>query len=153
MRQVRWRLPSCRYLALTGLVGLLVCGCDSGPRLSKVTVRVKHGDKTLDNIQVTFVPEAGGGPSASGFGTKSGDVVMMTNGKQGVLPGSYRVAFDEPVKPMTPELIARGGIPPPSFPSKYTSPLTSGLTANVGDKAESLEFVLEVGPPNKIERP
>jgi len=153
MNQIRLSLRNCRYLTLAGLIGLSVSGCDRGPRMSKVTVRVKHGEKTLNNIQVTFVPERGGGPSASGFGSKSCDVVMMTNGKQGVLPGSYRVAFDEPVKPMTPELIARGGIPPPSFPSKYTSPLTSGLTANVGDKAESLEFVLEVGPPNKIERP
>jgi hypothetical protein len=138
---------------------LLLAGCgDGSPTTYPVTGVVKHNGSLVEGAIVSFVPtdaesqtatattdatgkyslaampggykvsvtkyEGGSPPAASGSGSAAS--------ADGEMPADYTGASDAPA-PVYKNLL----------PAKYASVETSGLTATVGSKAETLDFNLE----------
>ncbi len=140
-------------------LAVLVCLVGCGP--AKVELAPATGVVTLDNAPlegatVSFSPKGSGDKIAMGKTDASGRFTLNTPGEgDGAVPGSYEVsitkstvgaaaAFEDPRgsgKPMTAEQqkqmmdIAKRGMAPGNItsevPVKYSSPKTSGFTAEV----------------------
>lgn len=81
---------------LPGLVGVLLVGCDSGPKLAPVSGVVKLDGKPYANAMVSFQPIASGstdpGKGSVGGTDEQGRFVMMYDGtKKGAIVGRHRV--------------------------------------------------------------
>lgn len=129
---------------IVGFVCLLVfaVGCgENGPKVVPVTGKVVRDGKSLTNVSVTFLPK-GSGLSATGSADSSGNIVMLTNGRNGAMVGDYKVGITEPLRDMTPESLASGAPPPTSFDPKFQSPDSSGITFNVPEKGGKFEFTV-----------
>lgn len=83
--------------AALALAGLLVgTGCGGAGKPVKTEGIITLDGKPVEGATVTFVPEAGGGPSASGI-TGSDGVFRLTtrNHNDGALPGDYKVTVEK----------------------------------------------------------
>jgi hypothetical protein len=127
------------------LVGvLLVIGCDSGGlKTAVVRGKVTYQGKAVTSGTVTFVPDAGG-PPATGEIQPDGTFTLTTyKTGDGAVLGKHKVfvVAMEDTSGKLPE--ERKALPAPTIPNKYTSLATSPLTAEVGDKDNTVQFDLQ----------
>jgi hypothetical protein len=90
--------PRIRYALLVVVLLLAASGC--GRRLVKLEGTVTLDGQPLEGATVTFVPEGGSGPSASGLTGSDGvfSLTTRTSG-DGVAPGAYKVTVTKSVVP------------------------------------------------------
>lgn len=139
----------CTVYLLAGVMAA-ACGCakkDDGnlPARVKASVHVTYKAAPVEGANVTLMPAQGGGKPAFGITDAQGIAALSTFGQEdGAIPGEYQVSVQKtkvegnqaPVDPANP-----GAMPAdPSkyqsktvdlLPTKYASPLSSGLKATV----------------------
>ena len=93
------------------------------------------------------MPDDGNKPSASGEIQPDGTYTLMTahgsSNHEGAVIGKHKViivAMQDMASRLPEERIA---LPPPIVPTKYTSPATSDLTAEVENKDNVIDFDLK----------
>lgn len=139
------RLPGCCFaLAVAALAFVTGCG-ESNPTTGAVTGKVTYKGKPVSNGLIQFVPQ-GDGNAATGEITPDGTYELTTYVKgDGARPGSYKVSVQ--VFPTEEE---GAGLPgaefagkKPPIPPKYNSADTSGLSADVKEGENKLDFDLK----------
>src|SRR5947209_11087367 len=83
-----------RRWAAAALAGALVAaGCGRGPELAEVEGTVTLAGKTLEKVQVEFVPDAGG-PTSVGTTDAAGRYSLVTTaGASGAVVGAHTVVL------------------------------------------------------------
>jgi hypothetical protein len=151
--------------ALLGVVGSTGCNSE-GPSTYAVSGVVKHNGNPVEGAVVSFVPTQSTEDTSTAVGTTdaSGKYVLTTRASgDGAIPGEYKVSIRKTEGggggtaagggavstdgEMPADYSGASDAPPPVtkdlLPAKYASPDTSGLTATVGNKAETFNFDLE----------
>jgi hypothetical protein len=126
----------------------LSLGCGRGGQgLAKVKGTIKYNGKPVPNGTVNFMPDDGNKPSASGEIQPDGTYTLMTaqgsSNHEGAVIGKHKViivAMQDMASRLPEERIA---LPPPIVPTKYTSPATSDLSAEVENKENVIDFDLK----------
>jgi len=150
------RIDGGAFLAMALLMSFAI-GCNSqtsnNPKTYPVTGTVTHNGTPLADATVTFV-SPDGKSNAIGTTDASGKYAMTTFVKDdGALPGQYQVRIVKYEKVEATGSTSEADYVPPSgdaavtapknlLPAKYASEGTSGLTATVGEKAETVDFAL-----------
>ncbi len=132
------RSSPCAVRGLLRLASLAVCllaaGCGraSGSKIVKAGGTVTRHGQPLPNVNVTFHPESG--RPANGTTDASGRFLMTTlRNNDGAVVGRHKVSISiagAPPMPGTAEA-KNAGKTVPSFPARFSNPLTSGLKATV----------------------
>jgi hypothetical protein len=123
----------CLALLLTG------CGRD-GLRTAPVRGTVTYQGHLVPYGTVMFQPE--NGPAATGD-IQDGTYVLKTGQRDGAVPGKHKVTVIS-LKDQSDRLPEhRNPLPPPIVPLKYSFPDRSGLTAEVKDEANVINFDLK----------
>jgi hypothetical protein len=143
---MRSRLPVrvvgvCAWGALS-LAGALLAGCGpGGPRLAPVRGTVTYRGRPVTTGTVTFVPDQPG-PAASGEIRPDGTYVLSTDGRAGAVPGRHTVMIVslEDNAGRLPE--ERQPLPALLVPEKYGNNRRSGLTAEVREGENGIDFHL-----------
>jgi len=125
------------------LVAVLMAGCSDGrAKTAPVRGKVMFNGKAVPNGTVLFIPQAGG-PPATGEIQSDGTFTMTTySARDGAVLGKHKVvivAMQDNAGRMPED---RMPLPPPIIPSKYSSPATSTLSADVLDKDNTVNFDL-----------
>jgi hypothetical protein len=112
---------------------------------------VKYKGAPLAAADVVFVPDAGGMPSI-GRTDDQGKFTLKTNARPGAPVGGHRVAItairqkrkvsESEAVSMTSEQIAANH--EAVIPLKYNNPISSELSATVGEKAAENDFLFEL---------
>ena len=127
-------------IQLSLLLVALVVGCgDAGPPLAEVSGIVTYDGQPLPTGTITFVPQGADLPYA--YATIQGDGTYYAETPEygnGVPVGNHKVMISA-MKDMGPEAPVELLIP-----SKYSSDQSSGLTANVVEGENTINFPLEV---------
>lgn len=132
------------------------CGSDDGlGRRYRVTGKVTYNGQPVEKGNISFMP-VGGAESARGAGGEitDGYYSLSTLGdNDGAFPGKYKVAVVAMDVDLSPYM-KHGGVPDQVnvskaeskakrlVPAKYQLPDKSGLTAEVGEKDEEINFDL-----------
>jgi hypothetical protein len=132
-------------LPAIALVAVVMCGCDQGPPMYKVTGKVTYKDGSVPKggvCSVQFLPTANTTAQvrkgASGAISPDGTFEMHTRAPgDGVNAGDYGVTFAIWQSPTDP----RSLIPP-----KYSNPATSGYKITVDKDISDLKFEIEPLP-------
>ena len=127
-------------IAVTLVVG---CGQD-GPELFPVHGRVTLDGKPLADAGVMFMPDENG-PSAMGTTDSEGRFELMTVNRIGAIRGNHPVVIAKRkyVPPKPGEPAPPGGLVAEWYsPRKYANPMTSELSAEVGDGDNEFHFEL-----------
>ena len=139
---MRWMLER---LAMSGVAlswVILLSGCGGSVyRTAPVGGTVTYQGKPVTSGTVTFVPETPG-PAASGAIRPDGTYVLSTDGVPGAVPGRYTVMIISlgNTAGVLPE--QRNPLPPLRLPEKYSNNRRSGLTAEVLDRDNVINFAL-----------
>ena len=142
-----------RYFPCSVLLLLLTvvpaCG-PSGPRPVPVSGTVTVDGQPMAGASVMFMPQSTGQPGV-GVTDEAGKFRLTTGSSQeGVLPGAYKVTVTlyKVTGFVTDKDGLSGGIAPEGIreqwliPQRYSSPQTSGLTAEVRDGMEPVQLAL-----------
>ena len=119
-------------LFLLGVLGAVPAGCGKDAGLVPVTGKVAVDGKALGTGSVTFHPDAAKGNTAphlaSGEIDAQGNYKLMTDGKEGVPAGWYKVTVtaQEPADPKNPY-----ALPKPIVNPKFRDVKTTNLSAEV----------------------
>jgi hypothetical protein len=132
-----------------GLVAvLLLAGCSRGGlTLGLVSGQVAVDGKPVKEGVILFVPERG--PGASGPIDDGRYVLTTRTPGDGAVVGRHKVYFEPKPPPGDPNTEVREGpVPPPPLksdfpPSRYATPETSGLTAEVQSGTNTIDFKLD----------
>lgn len=135
-----------------GLAVLLMAGCAAAPR-GKVEGVVRRDGKPLDNVLVTFVPDADAGTTgkhAAGVTGADGRYRLQgEDGKPGAAAGSYRVILEDLAVYDAPR--DREGsvlkMPPRRFPASHGDPLQTPWRKAVAAGAQTID--LDVTGPQR----
>ena len=140
------RSPSCCLAMICISLALSGCGDNSGPRLAQVTGTVTYQGKPLPGAYVGFAPEKPGERAASGSTDSQGQYRLTTfTNFDGAVLGKHKVMIraeeppDDPTKAADDITLKRGKL---LTPRKYTDPETSGLSADVADQHNVINFDL-----------
>ena len=151
----------CAALAFAGMTLVFGCGDDSGlGKRFPVSGTVNSKGQPVENGTITFVPSAADGRSAAGQIEKGAYKLTTVQPNDGALPGAYKVTVvakeiqDADAAKIS--AIAKGGQSHHDatfakamknakslVPSKYSLTDTSGLTADVKDKSNTINFDLQ----------
>lgn len=136
----RFLRPGTAVACLAAL--LLAAGCgDKGMKTAKVSGTITYKGKLVPQGSIMFQPQAG--PAATGD-IENGKYTLKTyRAGDGAVLGSHKVTIIslEDQSGRLPE--DRNPLPPPIVPLKYNFPDKSGLTANVEDTANTIDFDLK----------
>lgn len=133
-------------IALLGSILFLLTGCgSSNPATYPVNGKVSYNGKAVKNGIIMFVPD-GEGNAANGNLEADGSYKLTTfAANDGARPGKYKVSIQ-----VFPGEGEGGGLPgqefagmKPPIPPKYGQPTTSGLTAEVKEGENPLDFALK----------
>lgn len=127
-----------KYFTLFVLLVTAIVGCGpSGPEMGNVTGTVTYKGKPLTTGTITFIPEAGGLPTAFADIQEDGTYIGKTRDfGEGVPVGKHRVMIVA-VKDNGPEAPVEA-----ILPMKYSSDQQSGLTADVTSGENVVDFSL-----------
>jgi len=156
-------------MALAGLGLLLVWGCgdDGLPKRYPVSGEVTYNDKPLPHGIINFIPQSDKGRAATGT-IEEGSYNLTTHiPGDGAIPGAYRVTVvaverteaskkilartpdappghDQPYygPPSGPQIFKANKLAKRLVPDKYNTPEKSGLTAEVKEESNRLDFKL-----------
>lgn len=129
-------MTQAKWLLLLGMF-LVTTGCNSQPS-GELSGRVTYQGEPLTSGSITFVPQAAGAPYAHAEIDSQGNYVATTEEHGKRIPlGSYRVMISA-VKDMGPEAPVE-----PLLPMKYSSDAQSGLTAEVQEGTNTVNFDLQ----------
>jgi hypothetical protein len=135
-----------RWAVVLVLVAAAGCGGQGQHKTAVVRGTVKYKGKPVPNGTVNFIPE-GNGPSATGELGPDGTYTLTTyKSGDGAVLGRHKVvivAMQDQAGKLPEE---RSPTPPPIVPTAYTSPATTPLTAEVGDKENVIDFDLVDNP-------
>ena len=130
---------------------ILWAGCDRGPQLVAASGVVTFRKQPVPDADIVFVPDAGGSP-VIGRTNDSGEFILTTNGQEGALVGSYKVAVtavklkkavsESEALSMTNEQIAANHVA--VVPIKYNNTISSGLAATVAEDPASNRFQFDL---------
>jgi hypothetical protein len=135
------RLPT--GLVAGFLAGALLAGCGpGGPRLAPVRGKVTYRGRPVTTGTVTFVPDQPG-PAATGEIGPDGTYVLSTDRKAGAVLGRHTVMVLslEDTAGRLPE--QRKPLPGLLVPEKYGNNRRSGLTAEVREGENAIDFDLK----------
>ena len=138
MKGLKW---CCAVFAMAGVLAFVGCG---GPgskyKTAPVKGKVTYKSAPVPNGTVMFIPEAG--PTATGQIQKDGTFVMTTDEADGAVLGTHKVVITalEDMANVLPE--QQSGLPKSIIPSKYSNDMSSGLTAQVADQDNVINFDL-----------
>jgi hypothetical protein len=125
-------------LALAILAG---CSKSGGLKTAPVAGKVTFKGKPVPNGTVMFVP--GEGPAATGEIDKDGNYRLSTYGNgDGAVLGNHKVSITALAEIGTALPEQRNPTPPSLLPAKYLSHETSGLTIEVKDGNNDVNFEL-----------
>lgn len=139
-------------LAVGSCFALLIAGCGGEPGLARVSGRISYIGKPLEKGEVFFTPEEPGKRGARGIIDSSGNYTLSTyDSGDGAYVGKHKVNIiaQGPDKPVPPKMKGRmmeedmQGSGDPLIPRKYFSTQTSGLSADVANKANQIDFDLQ----------
>lgn len=133
--------PVLRALAVAAALLLAVSCSDGRLKTAPVQGRVTYDGKSVPQGSIMFQPDQG--PSATA-NIKDGTYVLKTyRDGDGAVVGKHRVTLIslEDQSGRLPE--DRNPLPPPIVPLKYNFPDKSGLTADVKDQPNTIDFHLE----------
>jgi hypothetical protein len=133
------RYALCLLGAACGLTSLF--GCTPGyPDTAPVQGTVTLDSKPLGGGEIQFVSSEG--QVATGRIGRDGQYRLMTfQPDDGAVPGAYRVVV------RAPQVTGPFGTKPLfTIPERYVDPETSGLTANVNEGFNVIDFELELDP-------
>lgn len=135
---------------LTAKISLAICltalivGCSNGNmKTAVVKGKITFNGKAVPIGTISFVPE-GNKPAATGQIQKDGSYELSTYGDgDGAVLGKHTVmiiAVDAQEGALPED---KNPVPPAIIPDKYFNNQTSGLTANVEDKVNEINFELK----------
>lgn len=137
-------------LALLGCALVLGAtpGCTGGSGdLAVVKGKITFNGKPVPNGTINFLPADGSKPSATGEIQPDGSYSLQTflgsRASPGAVIGKHQVvvvAMQDMASRMPED---RSPLPPPIVPTKYTSPATSDLEAQVENKENTIDFDLK----------
>jgi hypothetical protein len=122
-------------LLLAGLLGAFLAGCSRGTGLVPVAGKVTLDGKALGTGTVTFHPDAAKGNKAPHLATGEidgqGNYKLISDGKEGVPPGWYKVTVtaQEPADAKNPYAVPKS-IVNPKFRDVKTSDLSVEVVRN-----------------------
>ncbi|MBN2024036.1 MAG: hypothetical protein JW809_14725 [Pirellulales bacterium] len=145
MRSASWAWVSC-FLA----VGLLVAGCDRGPKLppmANVSGTVTLDGKPVPTGTVQFIPDRDKGtpvgPPAVGYIDENGRFTLTTAGKPGALVGWHKIRVRAQKEGSGLDQFGNMAPSPWLIPIEYDNPNKSGLSAEVvADKDNDIPLEL-----------
>ena len=131
---------SLRPIVLVVTFILAGCGRNDGLITAPVVGKVTYRGKPLPNGTVMFVP--GEGPAATGEISRDGSYRLSTGSLDGAVLGNHKVSITAlaDIGGALPE--QRSPTPPSLLPAKYLSHETSGLTAEVKQGKNEVNFDL-----------
>ncbi|QDT52436.1 hypothetical protein Pan44_04470 [Caulifigura coniformis] len=136
-------------LAMTGMVAASGCGSGYPGGAVPVSGVVTLNGVRLDQGTVCF-HDATGMTVAIGMVENGSYEMSRTESQKGVIPGSYKVSvmswIEFPGMTMPNGSVSKGLS---RVPQKYVAADTSGLTADVGEDGETIDFAVE-GEPEPI---
>ena len=129
-------------LALMLLPAVLALGCSKGPTLQRVRGKlVVDGQPAAGASLLFFTPGQKGGTMPSATVGPDGGFEIITNGKPGVMTGSYNVTaiWPDPAKAEEAMKDLSGKADPPDLlGGKFSIPDTSPLKAEIGSGTKEL---------------
>src|SRR5262249_50753905 len=139
--------PTRRALMRLAVLTLFSAGCNQGPKLGRVSGRVTYKGKPVPNGAITFLPSPSGPPATAGI-QPDGTYTLETPGiGNGAVLGAHALMITalREAPAVGPE--ERDPLPPPIIPIKYGNTSTSGLTAEVHEGDNTIDFDLKDAPP------
>ena len=136
-----------RAVAIALLTALVVAsgGCGQKVKLARVTGKVTYKGNPVPNGGITFLPDPSGPPASGSIGPDGTYTLQTADLGEGAVLGKHAVMITalQSGEAKGPE--ERDPLPPPIIPTKYGSTSTSGLTAEVKDGDNVINFEL-TGP-------
>lgn len=131
-----------RALAALAVLALLPAGCGQKTKLGRVSGRVTYKGQPVPNGAITFLPDPSGPPATAPIQPDGTYTLQTPDVGEGALVGQHAVMIMAlRVGPaMGPE--ERDPLPPPIIPIKYGNTSTSGLTAEVREGENTIDFDL-----------
>lgn len=129
-----WRFPVIAVLALA----LTGCGKGTYPAEGNVVYGDGSAVKALAGGQVELLPDSPGAPSPRGGIQADGSFKLGTFGPtDGALPGKYKVILTPPPQ------VGFDQRPKPAIDARYQSVETSGLTATIEPRPNTITLTVE----------
>ena len=131
---------------------LVLAGCGGEAGIARVSGRITYKGKPVEKGEIFFTPEEPGKRGSQGLIDSSGNYTLSTYGSgDGAYVGKHKVNIisQGPDKPIPPKMKGRmmeedmQGTGDPLIPRKYFSTQTSGLSAEVANKSNQVDFDLQ----------
>jgi hypothetical protein len=139
-----------------GLLAIVGCGGDGLPKRYQVSGKVTYKGAPVPKGTITFMPDDPAKGRAAYGEIMDGAYQLSTGGKNdGAMPGSYKIriiAVDQDMSKVLANAGGGGGRQDDVYaamksakrliPAKYSETSTSGLTATVEEKSNTIDFPL-----------
>jgi hypothetical protein len=134
--------PTRRALVCLTVLIVFSAGCAQRVKLGRVSGRVTYKGQPVPNGAITFLPSPSGPPATAAIRSDGTYALQTPDVGDGAVLGKHAVMITAlRVGPaMGPE--EKDPLPPPIIPVKYGNTSTSGLTAEVQEGDNTIDFEL-----------
>jgi hypothetical protein len=130
-----------RALGCLAALTLAAAGCGERVKLGRVSGRVTYKGQAVPTGAVTFLPDPGGPPATAAIGPDGTYTLVTPDVGDGAVVGRHAVMIT--ALQAAPAREAHDPLPPPIIPVRYGNTSTSGLTADVKDGENTIDFDLK----------
>jgi hypothetical protein len=139
--------PTRRAFARLAVLAFVSTGCSPSVKLGRVSGRVTYKGHPVPNGAITFLPNPSGPPATAAI-QSDGTYSLQTPGiGDGAVLGAHAVMITALREGPATEPDERDPLPPPIIPVKYGNTSTSGLTAEVHEGDNTVNFDLKEDKP------
>ena len=139
----RWALG---YLAV---LLLFTAGCGERVKLGRVSGKITYKGQPVPTGTITFLPTSTGPPASAGIRPDGTYTLETVDIGTGAVVGKHTVMITALQDSPAVGAEERTPLPPPIIPVKYGNTSTSGLTADVQEGDNTIDFDLKDDKPTK----
>ena len=134
-----------RVLGCSAILSLILAGCGERVKMGRVSGKVTYKGQPVPNGAITFLPSPSGPPATGAI--ENGTYTLQTpEFGRGAVLGKHEVMITALQDAPTWGPEERTPLPPPIIPVKFGDTSTSGLTAEVQEGENTIDFDLTDEP-------